>query len=72
MATCETCKANKVCDHNKYGFENCNNYIFADVEKVVRCKDCAYSNADGTICHYGVGSDVKPEHFCSDGERRDT
>lgn len=40
MANCETCKANKVCDHNKYGFENCNNYISADVLKVVRCKDC--------------------------------
>ena len=28
---CETCKANKVCDHNKYGFENCGNYIPVDV-----------------------------------------
>lgn len=34
MATCETCKANKVCDHNKYGFENCNNHIPEDVEEV--------------------------------------
>ena len=30
--TCETCKANKVCDHNKYGFENCGNYISVDAE----------------------------------------
>lgn len=34
MATCDTCKANKVCDHNKYGFENCNNYIPEDVAEV--------------------------------------
>ena len=27
MNKCETCKCNKVCDHNKFGFENCNNYI---------------------------------------------
>ena len=24
---CETCKANKVCNHDKFGFENCGNYI---------------------------------------------
>lgn len=29
--TCSTCQCNKVCDHNKYGFENCGNYIPADV-----------------------------------------
>ena len=37
MADCNTCKANKVCDHNKYGFENCNNYIPPDVVK--ECKN---------------------------------
>lgn len=31
MKTCETCKANKVCDHNRFGFENCGNYISKDV-----------------------------------------
>ncbi len=31
MATCEDCKANNVCDHNKFGFENCGNYIPKDV-----------------------------------------
>ena len=30
MNNCNTCKANKVCDHTKYGFENCNNYIPED------------------------------------------
>ena len=31
MARCEECKANKVCDHNRFGFENCGNFIPADV-----------------------------------------
>jgi hypothetical protein len=43
----------------------------ADFVEVVRCNDCVYSNEDGTICHYGVGRGVKPEHFCGYGERRE-
>lgn len=31
MARCDECKANKVCDHNKFGFENCDNFIAEDV-----------------------------------------
>lgn len=31
MARCDDCKANKVCDHNRFGFETCGNYISADV-----------------------------------------
>lgn len=27
MNRCNTCRCNKVCDHNKYGFETCGNYI---------------------------------------------
>ena len=27
MNTCDKCKANKVCDHNLWGFETCNNFI---------------------------------------------
>ena len=27
MARCDTCLANKVCDHDRFGFENCGNYI---------------------------------------------
>ena len=27
MARCDNCMANKVCDHNRFGFENCGNYI---------------------------------------------
>ena len=32
--SCNTCKANKICDHNKFGFEDCGNYIPEDVEEV--------------------------------------
>lgn len=31
MAKCDTCKANKVCDHERFGFENCDNYIATDI-----------------------------------------
>ena len=27
MNKCDNCKCNKVCDHNHFGFENCDNYI---------------------------------------------
>lgn len=27
IKTCDNCVCNKVCDHNIYGFENCDNYI---------------------------------------------
>ena len=42
----------------------------ADVVEVVRCKDCTYCSEHYNICHYGVGRDVKPDHYCSYGERR--
>ena len=75
MATCNTCKANKVCDHNKYGFENCNNYIPEDVVEVVRCKDCIYCDLDGR-CEAPenglIREYVNPDDFCSYGERKDT
>ena len=27
--TCNTCACDKVCDHNKWGWENCNNHVQA-------------------------------------------
>ena len=42
----------------------------ADVVEVVRCKDCIYCSEHYNICHYGVGRDVKPDHYCGYGERR--
>lgn len=41
-----------------------------DVVPVVRCKNCIYANDYGTICRYGVGRQVEPEHYCSYGERK--
>ena len=38
---------------------------------VVRCKDCIYSSYYGKICHYSVGRDVEPEHYCARGKRRE-
>lgn len=52
--------------------EYAENLPTADVVEVVRCKDCKYSNEDGTICRYSVGRAVDPEHFCSYGKRSDT
>lgn len=43
----------------------------ADVVEVVRCKDCAYANENGTTCHYGVGHYTSPMRYCSEGERKD-
>lgn len=40
---CDTCKADKVCDHDRFGFENCDNYISEDCAEVVYCKDCIYA-----------------------------
>ena len=68
--TCETCKANKVCDHNKYGFENCGNYISVDSVDVVRCKDCCVPHNEWTGCPNLNGLIPPPNHFCSYGERK--
>ena len=72
---CETCKANKVCDHNEYGFENCGNYIPADVVKVVRCKDCVScpdikTLTKGCVWCRKFRAEVYPLDYCSYGERR--
>ena len=80
MAHCDTCKANKVCDHNRFGFENCGNYIPSDVVEVVRCKDCKYNDEltisekfyykKGCVACTRVRSFVRlAEDFCSDGKR---
>ena len=83
--TCETCKANKVCDHNKYGFENCGNYISVDSEKVM-CGECKYwvktvydplfEKSFGN-CHnndFPFMCETRPvtcvDDFCSYGERK--
>lgn len=45
-------------------------FIENDVVPVIRCKDCTYANIYGTICHYGVGRSVRPDHYCGWGERK--
>lgn len=35
MNTCNNCKANRICDHNQFGFENCNNFIPDEVSELV-------------------------------------
>lgn len=47
----------------------------ADFVKVVRCKDCCYSNYDKdlddcSVCHFGVGRSTSADHYCGYGERR--
>lgn len=72
---CDTCKVNKVCDHNRFGFENCDNYISSDVVEVVRCKNCKNYNTEG--CSEGWGwcessnSGTNDYRYCSDGERKE-
>ena len=55
MRTCETCKANKVCDHNKYGFENCGNYIPKEIPFDITLKMVAYA------CDDVFGANAKEE-----------
>ena len=43
----------------------------ADIVEVVRCRDCIHSTYYGKICHYSVGKDVMPDHYCIYGERKD-
>lgn len=72
MKTCRTCKADKVCDHNKYGFEDCGNYIPLDSVEVVRCKDCGVPHNKWTGCPNMNGLIPPPNHFCSYGDREST
>lgn len=43
-----------------------------DAVEVVRCKDCKYCNSDtqGLWCFRDYENDLKPDDFCSNGERR--
>lgn len=73
MKTCNTCKCNKVCDYDKWGFESCDNYISDEAVEVVRCKDCIHWGGVtyGFVCRKFSGIDTKicmgADHFCSYG-----
>lgn len=79
MPKCDTCKANKVCDHNKYGFENCGNYIPGDVVSVVKCKDCAGAEEHPASpamykcngCNFIRGRLVSKDFWCKCGKRKE-
>ena len=78
MNKCETCKCNKVCDHNHFGFENCDNYISVDCVEVVRCRDCRFFETemwDKTLMcgctNYSGLQDVKPDGYCCYGKRKE-
>ena len=58
MKTCNTCKANKVCNHDKCGFENCGNYI--PDEAVERCEKNDYISKSELV---GNLDRFAPEHF---------
>ena len=66
--TCNNCKANKVCDHNKYGFKNCGNYIPDTAVEVVRCNECIY-NEIGSCTHSQKYDEdnYRADYFCADG-----
>lgn len=82
MNKCETCKCNKVCDRDFFGFENCDNYISEDCAEVVRCRDCKHwkriafddiIECDFGICHNPYDETEKEtieRDYCSDGERK--
>ena len=45
----------------------------ADVAPVVRCKDCEHYSGSSGVCnlHLRFSIEVKPDDFCSAGERRE-
>ena len=46
---CSTCQCNKVCDHNKYGFENCGNYISAVLAQRAEAAQEIFEEISGII-----------------------
>lgn len=52
--TCNNCACNKVCNHDLYGFENCDSFISAaDVAEVVHSKWIKRNNERRCpICHF--------------------
>lgn len=77
MNTCDTCKCNKVCDHDKYGFENCGNYISAgciEKEKIssyIRENFSIDKTKNADICFAFIDFMNWLDDFCSYGERKE-
>ena len=51
MARCDDCLANKVCDHNRFGFENCGNFIPADVAPKSEVERPMFENTKQILHH---------------------
>ena len=70
--TCDTCKANSVCDHSKYGFETCGNHIPLDTVEVIRCWTCYFYEKGKCLLHSDETQnyvfEAPPNFFCRDGE----
>lgn len=66
MANCYTCKADEVCNHDIFGFENCNNYIPADVVEVIHGK--WKKHRDDGDCEYIECSVCREEFYPPDNE----
>lgn len=65
MTNCNTCKANKVCNHDIYGFENCDNYIPENVVEVVMCKDCKHCDPANKHCDNPMGTTLIMNNWIS-------
>ena len=76
---CEPCECGHTFEEN--GTEGCtlvdfiNDQPTADVVEVVRCKDCVHTYTDtflgNVVCSNHDCIPVKPDDYCSWGERRD-
>lgn len=55
-------------------------FLFKDCEEIVRCRDCTHKRRawnghkpnfiNNWFCSYTGGHEVKPDDFCSRGERK--
>ena len=85
LGECETCRhhsnsgCNTYCDHGEEYSPNLSKIPTADVEEVVRCKDCRHCEIiidqfdnDWYFCKNAVNNaKVEADDFCSYGERKE-
>lgn len=82
MQTCNDCIHSEVCVRQKiygeYSITECKGHFLgkADVQEVVRCKDCKHLIPDKMLCThirnriFNTGFTTFSNHFCSYGEKR--
>lgn len=75
MRKCESCKANRVCNHDKFNSETCGNYI---PRLKVPCSECKhlckevneygeYASCSKTGIRFGYHFGTVREHYCEHG-----